>query len=764
MFDRPFSDYVYFHEGATTGTEPVPLTFGTVCEVKQTTDCPLCCLVWKSFLLYNDGSEPPEQVDGKRISITVESVACGLYGPVYTYDRSGPDPEASANRLHFTLSPWLWRSYDNKKSAFPDWLAVIQQIDRSQASIPSSLCSGRHIGKQGTEVSVVQRWLQICQEQHVSCGIKRPYFEYPSRLIDVRRQCLVRKKDIPGQPDYAILSYVWGRNRFVTLNSNTSETLHEPGTISPDNSDIPATIRDTIHLCQSLNQKYLWVDALCIKQDGLEDKMKEIGRMDDIYGGAALTIVATTGNHANAGLPGVGQTTRTNTQHILEMDGLVLANRLPSAQKLVDESVWNSRAWTYQERLLSRRILFLTDRQTFFTCLQMQCCEDTVTEYSVSHPEPGFETVSSIDDEKDEYLQFHTAISPLEYPHDDMTELQKYAHHVTEYSRRSLSFESDVLNAFQGVMRQLSSRVLESETQYNLPLRLIDIAILWTPLGPLRKRSTACDEESLPSWAWAWWVGPVEYAEKPNLAERTLSQRMEQFSDFPCKMPPSQAAHWVRTISRPISVDFRRQIVEGEITYSSRCTPGLLCRPASDYHRQAFESLPLKGLLTLRTSVADFSVSMRHVADKDHHFNTPPCTADNHRVCHLLITDSHGAKAGCVIIDGNTADSLAPGTFSFVKLSRTTNLHDEDDSAWDAEVEAFIGVPGEPAINPDFGRSRSELWFDQDVFDSSVCWCLYNVLMVRWREDGAGIRLGIGKIHTHAFDAAAGDEMSVSLG
>jgi len=774
MFDRPFSDYVYFSERSSQGYEPPPLTFGTVREVREETGCSLCRLVWKAFILYGDGLEPPEKADGRQLSITVESVAVGHYGPIETYgvaSNKNEDPELFAIRLYFGFSSSVWKN----DSATDDWRAVIHRVDESKA-VPNKLCCGRQIGDQGPEGPVMWNWLQLCQEQHPLCTNDDPSFEYPNRLIDIRRECLVEKSDILGRPKYAILSYVWGNDLFITLNSSTSALLRKPGIISISNSEIPATIRDTIRVCQILNQEYLWVDALCIKQDGLAEKMAEIGRMDDIYGGAELTIVAASGDRARAGLPGIGHTLRVNTQHLLEIDGFVLANRLPSAEKLVDMSFWNSRAWTYQERLFSRRLLIFTDTQVFFKCRQMQCCEDTVSEHTVPQIESSFEAVGLSDDDQKKYLVLKT-LSPLEFPYDDMTEFQKYAHFVKEYSKRSLSFESDVFNAFRGVMSQLGFQVLKSETQYNLPLRLIDIAILWRPSGTLRKRNILSSEGVIPSWSWAWWVGPVEYVEQLNLAERTLSQRVEQFARSACKMPPSNPAHWIEKDDILDGASkirgYTRQIVDGEVWYSTNVrytmkfdTSGLLCRPANNYHQRDFDREPFNGILTLTTSVAEFFISKQHVDDiTPVYSHAIECTANTHQVCHLVITDSNGARAGCVVVDGNTANSLQPGMFSFVKLSRTTLTHDDNDPAWEVEAKAFAGVPGEPAINPDFEEtSTGEMWFDDEVFDSSICWCLYNVMMVKWREDGVGLRIEIGKIHLHALDAAAGDERHVNLG
>lgn len=55
-------------------------------------------------------------------------------------------------------------------------------------------------------------------------------------------------------------------------------------------SDLMPLVRDTIKVCQSLGIAYLWVDALCILQDSLQDLEIESMAMAEIYAGASLTI------------------------------------------------------------------------------------------------------------------------------------------------------------------------------------------------------------------------------------------------------------------------------------------------------------------------------------------------------------------------------------------------------------------------------------------------------------------------------------------
>ena len=55
-------------------------------------------------------------------------------------------------------------------------------------------------------------------------------------------------------------------------------------------------------------------------------------------------------------------------------------NRLPTVPEGVDQAVWNTRGWTFQERVLSERLLFVTDKQILFKCRHGSNSEDVVSE------------------------------------------------------------------------------------------------------------------------------------------------------------------------------------------------------------------------------------------------------------------------------------------------------------------------------------------------------------------------------------------------
>ena len=77
---------------------------------------------------------------------------------------------------------------------------------------------------------------------------------------------------------------------------------------------------------------------------------------------------------------------------------------------------------------------------------------------------------------------------------------------IEEYIYREISYESDVLNAFAGLLH-IFSRFFRCKTLVGLPESLLDVALLWKPTRQLQRRS------GFPSWSWAGWVGRVAYDE-----------------------------------------------------------------------------------------------------------------------------------------------------------------------------------------------------------------------------------------------------------
>ena len=155
----------------------------------------------------------------------------------------------------------------------------------------------------------------------------------------------------------------------------------------------------------------------------------------------------------------------------------------------ISKSKWSSRGWTYQEKILSKRLLIFTPYQTFFQCGQAIFYEDTVLERTLDSPNVDISGGEGMVSRR--YLSKPTA---------DMSPLRKYRTCIEGYSCRDLTKEYDGLNAFQGVLNILRPE-FSDEFHWGLPESMFDIAITWS-LGnhyPERRR------HDFPSWSWLGW-------------------------------------------------------------------------------------------------------------------------------------------------------------------------------------------------------------------------------------------------------------------
>ena len=398
----------------------------------------------------------------------------------------------------------------------------------------SSLSYGRLLDTKWIDPSIGRLWLQECESRHGpecnqhgwAIAMEKSKF---LRVIDVQDYCI---KSVTESMScrYIALSYVWGRAKMVKLlYSNMDSLMRKDGLLEVVHS-LPQTITDAIEIVKAMGERYLWTDALCILQESTREALEQISYMDRVYSGALCTIVAAQGATANSGIEGIRQhyvpqvgqpaSQQRNLQQVqvsLKGDMSLIAPLAAQDHKL-DDSVWNTRAWTFQERLLSRRLVIFTHGQMIWHCRRMICREDmSVADSGVPYPplqwlslKPqlmGVDTGSKRIDGSIEITR-HGATRLVR-----SAVFTEYTKAIEEYTHREISYKSDVLNAFAGLLH-IFSRFFGCKTLLGLPESLLDLALLWKPTRQLQRRS------GFPSWSWAGWVGRVAYDEPFTLTRK----------------------------------------------------------------------------------------------------------------------------------------------------------------------------------------------------------------------------------------------------
>ncbi|KAF7536328.1 hypothetical protein G7054_g4627 [Neopestalotiopsis clavispora] len=306
------------------------------------------------------------------------------------------------------------------------------------------------------------------------------------RLIDVEGEGQLEDFEQGQEIDYIALSYVWG----------TSSC--EPG--DRKKFEPEPLIKDAMIVTKRLGYKYLWVDRYCIK-DGEDHKQLMINQMDRVYSKACATIIASTCDSAQDHLPGVHSPPQGEQVEF----GKVTFVKLGDIPDEVLRSKWASRGWTYQEAYLSQRRLIFTQGGVIFLCNQ-ECLRETQRDY------------------------YGSFLDERESPHDfswmlpgGNNALARLQSQITQYSQRNLTFEEDLLRAFQGVMRhyetsgtaELISHLWGLPISYNASANhvprdnaRITICLAWSHKQPTKER-----RKNFPSWSWTGWAGMVESLE-----------------------------------------------------------------------------------------------------------------------------------------------------------------------------------------------------------------------------------------------------------
>ncbi|KAJ4246058.1 hypothetical protein NW762_013803 [Fusarium torreyae] len=351
---------------------------------------------------------------------------------------------------------------------------------------------GRPYNLDGYNISLIRRWLERCDKHHEStCSAQYQNLLLPkSKLsyIDVEDLCVV----IPNKPvRYAALSYVWGSVEMPLAKKANITFLRLPGAfLKGSGVELPATIRDAVRLCAEIGIRYLWVDSICIVQDDMESKMEQIKAMGSVYANAYLTLVALASENANSSIPRVSQgrssSDRSPFVHLPCQTVIDASQGAIGLPPMIHASTpWTKRAWTLQEKALSKRLLCLGPVASW-ACSGAQWVEDLEV-LSETEGQPAF---TEAEDKK----------SIPEWP-----DMARYSHLASSYASRRLTMPEDTVNAFEGIMTPME-HYFPKGFLFGTPEFLFDIGLLWQHRRRGAKPRSGLDwadkKHEFPSWSW----------------------------------------------------------------------------------------------------------------------------------------------------------------------------------------------------------------------------------------------------------------------
>ena len=335
----------------------------------------------------------------------------------------------------------------------------------------------------------VYRWIAECQSCHPLCRQDHSSF-IPRRLLHIdlgTKTAIVRlvetREDL--QCRWAALSYVWGGDQ--KLKTTLSSIADMKAGIKLER--LPQTLQDAVTVCRALRLELLWVDALCIIQDDQEDLDRELASMPQIYQKAWVTISASAAATVSDGFLQQRCYSHEKTpialpylaDEGLDTCGIIC---LPDAGSICtsyldNNEPINQRAWTYQERRLSQRVLDFNHSQVVLYCYTNKRCQGS----------------GSLEDWSEDSEE-----SRLYKPVSDHQALPEWRDIVDVYVTRKVSFASDRLKAISAladIYRQRTgytylAGLWEESLVYDLCWKTGENEVLPRPR-----------EYRAPSWSWA---------------------------------------------------------------------------------------------------------------------------------------------------------------------------------------------------------------------------------------------------------------------
>lgn len=455
--------------------------------------CPMCRFTRETRRLY-DAAYLMSYGHRPEPSVSTGKTASFLFG-------GGKQPlwptvmgAEAAPREQQTTTSHAWFKTDSASHPESSELAILITLEDSHgATAPLPRVRSKHeLQKSTINTAMLTEWLHSTEqdvEDLPGRGLTPPLQPKAQslRLIDVRKRLVV-----PATTNfrYLALSYVWGTelSQHDWLGSlSGTKSGRSRGTLR---AHLPDTFEDALKLTQDLGESYLWIDLFCIKQDDPQHVQEQIEQMHHIYASAICTIIAYDTQDAFSGLAGVSRPLKLRAQATVHTPSgaRLMATWLPSTKVRQGAAfAWNSRAWCFQEKFFSPRLLFLQEYEIMM-----------ITGHDVHHDvfQP---TVSLCFSD----WSYEASIVGLG---DGQKFLRAYSDLLHDYTARFLTEPADAINAFSGVLSALKHETHQT-FRYGIPLGDAHKGLLWS----VADEHILTPRSGFPTWAWCGWLGRIRY-------------------------------------------------------------------------------------------------------------------------------------------------------------------------------------------------------------------------------------------------------------
>ncbi|KAI0899745.1 heterokaryon incompatibility protein-domain-containing protein [Annulohypoxylon nitens] len=347
----------------------------------------------------------------------------------------------------------------------------------------------------------------------------------PTRLIqvdcDVPR--LVLKDDVLRSRTepirYAALSYCWGNKEEALSQYKTTKSTLQARLLGFEPRKMSKILCDAIYTARALSLSYIWVDALCIIQDDIEDWEKESSQMGRIYENAHVTFFTLASNSCTQGFlerqpPLLRIPFRSKIKPQIEgaygirLQGINInfSVHIIDDRSYIDKDLatsnWGKRGWTYQEQALSKACIWFGTSRIHFLCPEWSFTEgDAIRSRALPHFQ----------------------LDHLNVPdkHADSLCWNWYANVVEQFAERLFTNRTDLFPALSGLAQNFH-KILGDE--YLAGIWSIDLHKgLWfscvkypsSSFSALLEQLTRPETYVAPTWSWASRQGVTYHSRNP---------------------------------------------------------------------------------------------------------------------------------------------------------------------------------------------------------------------------------------------------------